>query len=173
MKYISNFTNFLFEQKYEFGAVMAYFNISDQQLFNELVNEADLVGDGISEEPHVTLLYGLHSNIVDSDITDLLKVFPVVSIELDTINLFENEKFDVVKFDISNDLLSDLHDELKKFPNSEAFTEYHPHLTIAYVKKGLGKKYVGSLETPIKLVLSSFVYSKANGESISVKPISL
>ena len=37
--------------------------------------------------------------------------------------------------------LEEVNKRLSELPNSNQFPEYKPHITIAYVKKGLGKKY--------------------------------
>ena len=46
-----------------------------------------------------------------------------------------------------------------KLPNTQDFDEYKPHMTIAYVKSGLGKKYKTTLREPFKVVFSKGVYS--------------
>jgi 2'-5' RNA ligase len=67
----------------------------------------------------------------------------VIKIDIDGINLFENEQFDVLKFNVVSDPgLQQLHDELSKLPNNDNFPTYTPHITIAYLNKGEGKKYV-------------------------------
>mgnify|MGYP003352094323 CR=1 FL=1 len=40
------------------------------------------------------------------------------------------------------DKLNALNKQLCKFPYTNDYPDYKPHITIAYVKKGLGKKYL-------------------------------
>jgi hypothetical protein len=55
--------------------------------------------------------------------------------------------------------------ELSKFPHTTNFPDYHPHSTVAYLKKGTGQKYIDKFKgqehqvTPNKIV-----YSMASGE---------
>jgi 2'-5' RNA ligase len=66
-----------------------------------------------------------------------------INIEVDGIGVFENKDYDVVKFNVNPDgSLQELHDKLSEFPNSNSFPDYKPHITLAYIKKGLGKKYI-------------------------------
>jgi 2'-5' RNA ligase len=61
--------------------------------------------------------------------------------------LFQNEKYDVLKFDMEyptkgDKFLHKCNDELKKFPFTSDFPDYHPHMTIVYLKPGKGNKYL-------------------------------
>ena len=63
--------------------------------------------------------------------------------EISGISLFENPEFDVVKLEVNKTpKLEEIYKNLSEFPNSNQFPDYKPHITIAYVKKGLGQKYV-------------------------------
>ena len=62
-------------------------------------------------------------------------------------SLFENGKFDVLKFDVGytdkkSSFLHDCNEELTKLPYKSDFPDYHPHMTVAYLKPGMGNKYV-------------------------------
>jgi hypothetical protein len=87
--------------------------------------------------------------------------------------LFENEKYDVLKFEVVGDNLHETNADLKKFPHTTSFPDYNPHLTIAYLKKGEGSKYVNMLN---KAGLNEFwlapqygVYSKPNGSKTHIQ----
>jgi hypothetical protein len=45
--------------------------------------------------------------------------------------------------------------ELLKFPNSNSYPVYHPHMTICYCKKGRAFKYIKEIE-PVSLTMSHF-----------------
>jgi len=62
---------------------------------------------------------------------------------LGKMSVFENDKYDVLKVDVTGESLHDLNGKLSELPNEQTFPEYKPHLTIAYLKKGEGAKYAG------------------------------
>jgi hypothetical protein len=48
---------------------------------------------------------------------------------------FENELYDVLKFDVKREKsLFDCNKDLMKFPHTTDYPDYHPHLTISYLK---------------------------------------
>ena len=105
-------------------------------------NEGD--PKGIQKNPHLTLLYGLHDDVTEEQVKSVFDNFDGnINIEVNGIDIFENEKFDVVKFNVNpQGSLQYLFDELSKFPNSNQFSDYNPHITLCYTKKGTGKKYI-------------------------------
>ena len=48
---------------------------------------------------------------------------------------------------------------MQKFPHTSSFNEYHPHMTIAYVKKGLGEKYIREFKNKFSVTGDQMVYS--------------
>jgi hypothetical protein len=97
-------------------------------------------GHGLEDEPHITVLYGLHTQQL-KPITDKI-TFKPVKFKIKNISLFENEKFDVLKLGIESTDLSDLNKELcKKFSFTNNFPNYIPHCTIAYLVPGAGHNY--------------------------------
>lgn len=117
---------------------------------------------GRETEPHVTVLYGLDVNSVShQDIRDFIKenVKSPVKFKLKNISLFENELFDVVKWDVESEKLVELNKKLKeRFNYTNAYDEYKPHMTVAYVKKGMGSNYTAKTKT-YTLESDSFFYS--------------
>jgi len=102
---------------------------------------------GLETNPHVTLLYGI-KNDIQSDIVKklLLEVnLPYTIDEVDgKISMFEPADYDVIKIGLKSANLSIYNERLKELPfKNDYANEYNPHLTIAYLKKGTGKKYVG------------------------------
>jgi len=90
-------------------------------------------------------------------------------LNLKKISIFENDNFDVVKFDIIGDSktkLNKMNAKLVKLPHTTDYPDYHPHTTIAYVKAGTGNDYTKTLSKEDSLVVkpNKVVYSKANGE---------
>ena len=88
-----------------------------------------------------------------------------IMIEIENIDTFENEDFDVVKFNVKKtEQLQRIFDALSELPNENTFPDYNPHMTIGYVKKGLGEKYKKSYSH--KVSSNEICYSMANGEKI-------
>ena len=149
----------------EYGALLLFLDIPIWNKITSIINKEDLYdeeGYGIEPDPHVTILYGFHDEVTAEEVFDLYKLnMPLKPIELRIkgINIFETLEFDVVKFDVESDILRKAHDIMKDLPNTEDFPDYHPHITIAYVKKGEGKKYVKPFEKERTLRGSKLVYS--------------
>lgn len=156
------------EQRIRYGCVMVYLDV-DQDWWDELQNKIDDddIYDnkenefGRENEPHVTILYGPHGDIPDEDIEKVIKKLKPPKITLQKISAFENE-FDVLKFDVESDDLHEMNEKFKKFPYTSDYPDYHPHATIAHLKKGTGKKYFDILDEKIEIEPEKIVYSKAD-----------
>jgi 2'-5' RNA ligase len=159
---------------YEYGCLMLKLKTKDwEKSVLSMIDKDDIYeGDkyGLENEPHITILYGVYDAIKPKDIQEYLKQydFQYKYVELKNISLFQNELYDVVKFDIEDkfEQLLGLHDLVKNtFPNKQSYTNYHPHCTIAYVKKGRGVKYIQELKKPIIVDMDKLFYSypKNNG----------
>lgn len=157
--------------KYSYGCVMFYFDIPKEKwdeiqgfVDDEDISEVDGV-EGRESEPHVTILYGIHEDVPDEDVEKIINDFSAPEITLSKIGIFENEDFDVVKFDISCKELTTMNKKLQELPHTNKFPDYKPHTTIAFVKVGKGKKYKQTLGEKEQLVLkpNKIVYSKPNG----------
>lgn len=115
------------------------------------IDPDDLHEQGMEDEPHVTVLYGLHTEEA-SDVEDTLKEHnkdgEIVTFRMGNLDLFENDDFDVLIRKV--DEAHHLHDLRKVLlDNMEAtvtFPDYKPHATIAYLKKGKGKEYIEKLK---------------------------
>jgi len=164
------------EGTYSFGCAMIYFDFPEMSDLHAQIDEADVYSPedgshGLEDEPHVTLLYGLHSQeIEDSDVESTLKDFDVDDIKFHNVSLFENEKFDVLKFDAIGETLHSINKELTdNYPFTTDYPDYHPHATIGYLKPGMGKKYVELFQdTEYSMTPEKYVYSKPDGEQIEI-----
>jgi len=161
-------------KKKRYGVVMLYFD--DKSIFEEvqeLIDDEDIYEnkdgypkEGREKNPHVTVLFGLHSDVSDETIEDIIKTWDQPEISFKNIGIFEddsNKGYDVVKFDIENKDLNEMNRQLTELPYTSDYPDYHPHITIAFTTAGKGEKYVQSLDTPIKMKPSKIVYKKANG----------
>tara|TARA_R110000796_G_scaffold162503_2_gene279287 strand:- start:4245 stop:5102 length:858 start_codon:yes stop_codon:yes gene_type:complete len=167
---------------HDYGCAMLYFKVNkeDWDKIQSLIADEDLYeedGDqsyGREDDPHVTILYGLHADVPDSKIEELVDEIRPTKLTLKKISIFENDKYDVVKFDIvgvSEGKLIDMNAKFVKLPHTTDFPDYHPHSTIAYVKAGTGKKYIQSLSTKDSIVVEAkdVMYSKADGSKNKYK----
>lgn len=154
----------------DYKFLMVYYPHS--YLIEEIQNSIDkddlYLGDGtdddtygLEKEPHVTLLPNIDPEVEYDDMEPYLEHIKEYDAILVKTSVFENEKFDVLKFDITNDAFINTNKELSTYiPNYPTFNEYHPHLTIAYLKPGRGKKYVNDMNYKIvRLIPKSFVLS--------------
>ena len=161
------------------GCVMIFLDFDKEKWdeLQEMIDEKDLylpegeTGYGKEVDPHVTVLYGLEVDIPDKDITGEIKKIKTPEITTGDVSSFENEAFDVIKFDMVSEGLHKLNAKFREFPYKSNYPDYHPHCTIAYVNKGTAKKYIDKMNEMDKIEVkpSKIVYSKANGEKLDYK----
>jgi hypothetical protein len=163
-------------RKYEYGCAMLYFDFPQINEIHDLIESDDIYteeGDttfGLEKEPHTTLLFGLHDGVTTDDISKVLTGFKYGNCNIKNASLFENEKYDVLKFDVDGDNLHETNGKLRKFPHTNSYPDYHPHMTIAYIKPGMGKKYVDLLKgKSFQLLPQHAVYSKPDGSQDTIK----
>lgn len=167
----TSFSNWLNERKDEnlqYGCLMLYAKVPDWNKKIHIVKPEDVFEKdddyGYEKEPHITIVYGLHNDKIDREelYEKIEEVIRPIRVEVDTIGFFENEEYDVVKFDVPvTPELKEYRKTFMKFPNTQSFPEYHPHMTIAYVKKGKGKTYAQKIR-PFEVTFRRAVYSDPN-----------
>jgi len=167
---IKKYTQFLNESNgFSLGCVMIEVPVSNWDEIISSINKEDLYTDegkpGIQDNPHVTVLYGLHEEVSLEQVKSVFEdIDESIDIKIEGIGIFENEKFDVVKFNVvPSSTLQDLHDKLSEFPNSNEYPEYEPHITLCYTKKGRGKKYEDLEYRHSVENVNEVCYSKPNG----------
>lgn len=165
------------EPIFDYGCVLFLLKIKEWKSIIGKIDEDDvyLVEDddsyGIETKPHLTLLYGLHEEVTKSDVKSVVDKFKDedIIIEVDGISIFENKDFDVVKFDVKKTpILNKMNKELKKFPFTSDYPDYHPHITVAYVKKGRGKKYIDK-NFNLEFKATKLEYSRVNDKNYYFK----
>lgn len=116
------------------------------------IQEEDLAPDGREDEPHTTVLYGLHADD-PAEVQRLLADEPPIRVRLGKSSIFPAKDTDiarggadvadVVKLDVDSPDLHRLNAKLATLPHTSTFPTYQPHVTLAYVKPGEGAKYAG------------------------------
>ena len=167
-QFINEFGSLVNEEKYQYGCAMLQFDFPNIKTFHDQIEEDDLAGKGLEDEPHVTLLYGLHSDeIKENEVIDVCQSVKIGSMHLHNISLFENDNYDVIKFDVRSNFLHKINEKLTDFPHTTDFPDYHAHCTIAYVNSGKGKKYVELFgKRSFEVYPTRFVYSKPDGSEV-------
>jgi hypothetical protein len=163
-------------QVYEYGCAMLYFNFPEINKVHDMINPEHIYteeGDrtyGLEDEPHTTLLFGLHSEVSVKDVQDVLNKYTYSPCKIHNASLFKNPQYDVLKFDVEGDSLHESNTDLREYPHTNNFPDYHPHLTIGYLKPGTGEKYVKALKgVEFTLTPQYAVYSKPSGEQVEMK----
>lgn len=172
MKNFQTINEWLNEQKDEktYGCVMMDAKIPDwESIHASGIDPKDVYikpyddSYGIEDNPHVTVIYGIHEDEIDPEVIHgiIQNEMGPVTVTIDEISTFENDEYDVVKYDVPvTDELKQYREKFEKnYPNTQTFPEYHPHVTLAYVKPGEGKKYAKKLEEPFEVTFDKGVYS--------------
>ena len=141
-------------QEYGWTSIDVPQNIIDKvEDMQKTIDEEDLFvkkeGDwkyGLEDEFHITVKWGLVTKDAEK-VKDIVECFQGGEVNLYKVDLFENEEFDVLKISVDSDALSELnHTITDNLETHDTHPTYNPHITIAYLKPGLGKKYAGGNE---------------------------
>ncbi len=94
--------------------------------------------------PHVTLLYGLlnNGNTWKDSVDEVLSGWSVETVTIEDIGFFElPDSYAIIAHIKKTTELVEGHDRIGLLPNAETFSEYKPHMTLAYIRKDadLGK----------------------------------
>ena len=131
--------------------------IPSRELYTEENNE----DYGLEKQSHVTLVPCLDNDIDIDKMKSYLKPINEYDIVLTDISKFECEKFDVLKCAVKSKALKDTNKEIvDKFETHSEYKDYNPHMTIAYMKKGMADKY-------LKKILDKLILLKAKNFNFS------
>lgn len=183
-KYVKLFEEFtkLNENRAEhpYGCSMVFLKYPELFKMQESIDPDDLHENGLEKEPHVTLLYGIHDGGEHdelpkeklAEVIDISKKSLDEAVILKGVSAFENDEYDVLKFDAESLALREANKKLSDFPNSNTFPDYKPHVTIAYLKSGKAKDYIEKFKDlkDIEVEPEKIVYSRPNGSRVEEFP---
>ena len=160
---------------YEYGCIMLYLSIPNwientYHFDDSLLYNPDIGRYGIECNPHITILYGIHSEVCDSDVVKLFEHTRKsdFDIKIKGINCFYNEEYDVLKLDVTSEKLVLLNGLCRNLPHTDLFKDYKPHITIGYFIKGGSDQYINQ-NSPLDIInIEKIVYSKPNGEKVVI-----
>lgn len=138
--------------------------------FQKSIDPKDFAEDGLEKESHITLKYGIHT-LDESEVKDAVEGEKGGVARLGVIDIFDNEDADVLKVTIKSKDLSRLNkcltDALKCTDEHE--DEYKAHLTIAYLKKGTGRKYMGDNFVGEEFSFNEIYFGDKNDKNYTIK----
>ena len=127
---------------------VAYANkIPEYKLFIKKEKMGEIVhGDGwkygIEDDPHITVKWGIETKSI-SKVKEALDDLSGGDVTFGVIDFFSSDdEYDVVKINITSPALRKINKALSDgLATKDSFSIYRPHVTLAYVKKGIGKEY--------------------------------
>ncbi len=143
--------------------------------FGAKIPDAALAEDGREETPHVTVRYGLKDPADADAVRELLADEGPIKAKVGKVSIFPASKdsdYDVVKFDVQSEDLNRLNKKIANaLPHEDTHPGYSPHVTVAYLKKGEGKKYAGRAVPGItgkEITFNSLTFSGKDGEKVDI-----
>lgn len=136
------------------------------------IPETALAKDGRETEPHITVKYGIHGNDVEP-IRKALENEPPITVKLGETSIFPDSQSgsgDVVKIDVDSPDLHRLNRIIKSaVPTTDTHPTYQPHVTLAYVKPGMGQQFAGNKSLAgTEVTLDHVVFSGKDGKNIVI-----
>ena len=122
-------------------------SIPERELYIEKEEKGEVIHGkgwkyGVEDDPHITVLWGIHTKSVQK-IIKTLQDQKGGTVSLGQVGMFETEDYDVLKVNIISPALHRLNRVLQEnVKHTTTHPEYHPHLTLAYLKCGNGSKYI-------------------------------
>ncbi len=145
--------------------------IPDHILAKESVSWAE---DGREDDVHVTVKYGLHEGDPD-ELKKVLEGEGSVKMRIGALKHFaanEKRNSDVIVLEIESEDLHRLNAKISKGVEcTDTYSEYKPHLTLAYVTPGLGKEYEGK-KHPLygRVIVAEWIQvSQRDGEKVAIQ----
>ena len=116
------------------------------------------------------MIYGIHTDDV-KEVSVLFAKENEFECKLGKIDIFtKNNKFDVLIVSVDCDDLHRLNHKMRReVESTESYPVYVPHVTICYLKKGMGHKYVGDKSFfDEKFKVNKIVFSSKTGKKTPI-----
>ncbi len=96
-------------------------------------------GGGREAFPHITILYDVDPN-ASEQVNELNKIIDPMAITLGCLDLFTTKQhYDILTINVQSPTLKAVRQNLKGLVgNNDTYSEYCPHITLAYLKKNAG-----------------------------------
>jgi 2'-5' RNA ligase len=123
---------------------------------------------GFQDNLHVTIHYGIFPDISFEKIKPVIKNQEAFNVLVTHMDFFDAPDTDILILKVRSFTLNDLQRKIIKFPCKIDFPDYTPHITLAYLKKGLAKKWIKPINPFncfVKQLEYSYVYHKLLGNS--------
>lgn len=165
--------------KFVSGCLMMYFDIPtwESKILSKISPEDvydEKEGFGLEHDVHTTVLFGFSPETNVDDVIEKVNenVTLPFKIEVKGVSIFESKDYDVLKFDVESPDLRALNKIMtENFEYTNNFHEFHPHITIAYLKKNTAQKYIKEFKSgSVILDGEKFVYSNTDGSKIIWSP---
>ena len=164
------------EHPYKFSSTQVPIEIDQipelAELQSRIKESGQLAEEGLETEPHVTVLYGLHTTDLD-EVHDVIgNDYPPVDIQLGAVKTFPDRgDGEVVYIEIKSPDLRALNARYReKLEYTSDFPDYKPHLTVAYVKPGEGRSWTGQHPGLFgkRLRIRTLTFSSKTGEKVDI-----
>ncbi|HET6373687.1 MAG TPA: diguanylate cyclase, partial [Candidatus Polarisedimenticolia bacterium] len=136
------------------------------------IPDSILAEDGRETRPHITVKYGLETDDV-APVQSILAGEAPIKVKLGKVSIFpakEGAPYDVVKADVDSPDLHRLNAKIADaLPTTDTHPEYKPHVTLAYVKPGEGKRFVGDAALAgHEITLDKVTFTSRDGKEHSI-----
>lgn len=144
------------------GCLMVDFNI----IWSWNIPKKYLHENGISKRPHCTILYGFTEDPDLEWFKSNLRPITDYSFKVCELQIFRNDKFDVLSYKLESLQASEANMFLKtQFAVETEFQYYKPHLTLAYFKKGQADRYLKPITSTV-IKPNNYRYSTTQDEDL-------
>lgn len=164
-KYVYKYSCAMLPLSEQTSSIIKYWtkvNVAPEKLF---INE-DAGMDGYESEPHVTVKYGIH-DIEPDRLNSIVSGCGTINLTFGNVTKFDvNPDFDVLKIDVSCPELFALNKLISESMEcTDTYPEYHPHVTLAYIKKGACSELINNpFFNKLNDTLNEMQFASRNGE---------